>query len=682
MTVQSIQQVNAELLQRLIRSGPDVQNDIQVHKEEPKKARGAETPSITESDPSVTATTTIAATATEAPIKLGFEPRRRFMVEGRIIHKRKLSRKLFFLDLSLSRHKQKTQPSPEVNHDATSTSGSISGCDTQGKGTNDTAKESEWEDVLPEQQQGEGLDQSKGRSGGLQRMEIIGRYPTHSLKDLDDLWHRVQLGAVVRVFGDIELSERYSSSESTTEGQDQATTELPRWSVLLHCLDFEVLEVWQGKESFEPNPGSAEMGSSRNGAKKQHPQHQEQQSPKEKNVPKKRKSSDLGETDKPLDRGDSSQPHCKFWLNSGKCNKQKCDFWHETDQAKLKTERRRWVEERIQAKRQISHHSCDPHQTTTKNQHRERSLYFAQWLLQTFSREFLESGSGVLDIAGGRGDLSWELQTRQGVRSTIVEPRPGKGMRKWQRKWLEKFVADNHRDQGDDTVEEAQDGLAQEDPACERGNVAKKQKMGVADNKDGDDEDDDDDKEEPDSGDKDSGLSRFIPTVKTYPLQTMEPARIQAMMDDAFLQTHRELVASASILIGLHPDQATEPIVRAALKAGKPFAIIPCCVFGRDNPHRRLPVVRTELSGESEAHGDGEMDGAKNKDVSVQDMDVDQEAGTETRAVTSYDDFVTWLMTLHPGIETTWLNFEGMNRVLFWRGQKPQAVVILPDGSK
>lgn len=346
MAAQSIQQVNAELLQRLIRSGPDVQSDIQVHKEEPKRSRGEVTPSITEPDPSIAATTTTTAIATEAPIKLGFEPRRRFMVEGRIIHKRKLSRKLFFLDLSLSCRKQKkAQPLPEVNHDATSTSGSISVCDTQGQGANHTAKQSEWEDVLPEQQQGEGPDLSSGRSGGLQRVEVIGRYPTHSLKDLDDLWHHVQLGAVVRVFGDIELSEKHSSSELTTEGQDQETTELPRWSVLLHCLDFEVLEVWQGKDNFEPNPGSAEMGSSKKEAKKQRPQHQEQQSAKEKNISKKRKSSDLGETEKPLDRGDSSQSHCKFWLNSGKCNKQKCDFWHETDQAKLKIERRRWVEE-------------------------------------------------------------------------------------------------------------------------------------------------------------------------------------------------------------------------------------------------------------------------------------------------------------------------------------------------
>ncbi|KAF9333004.1 hypothetical protein BG006_004099 [Podila minutissima] len=682
MESQSIQQVNAELLQRLIQHGPVVQSDIQVHREEPMRARGPEQTNT--EGPSITTTTTVATatatavTTTEAPLRPEFEPRMRFMVEGRIIHKRKLSRKLFFLDLSLSRRKQRAPQLPEIKDVVTSTPENGPECDTQEEGTS-APKESEWEDVLPEQEsqkQGEEPNQSTGRSrGGLQRMEVIGRYPTHSLKDLDDLWHRVQLGAVVRVFGDIELSERRSSAGLTTEDQDRAATSTGhQWSVLLHVLDFEVLEVWQGKDSFEPNPGSAEMGSSKKGFKKQ--QQQQQQQPLKKNTgSKKRKSSDLGEpnADKiPLDRGDASQSHCKFWLNSGKCNKQKCDFWHETDQAKLKIERRRWVEERIQAKRQISHHSCDPHQSTTKNQHRERSLYFAQWLIHTFTREFLESGSGVLDIAGGRGDLSWELQTRQGVRSTVIEPRPGKGMRKWQRKWLEKFVAEN-QSKGDKTNTEAvvtkgrdvSVPQKEEEDQARDGSVTKKQKMEVGEDKDKDD--DDDDGREPDVGDdKDTSLINFIPTVKTYTLQTTEPARIQAMMDDAFLQTHRELVASASVLIGLHPDQATEPIVRAALKAGKPFAIIPCCVFGRDNPHRRLPLVA--LEGErGRKNGEGEG-GVKEGKGAVQVMDVDQDQETGTRAVTSYEDFVTWLMTLHPGIETTWLNFEGMNRVLFWRG--------------
>lgn len=41
-------------------------------------------------------------------------------------------------------------------------------------------------------------------------------------------------------------------------------------------------------------------------------------------------------------------------------------------------------------------------------------------------------------------------------------------------------------------------------------------------------------------------------------------------------------------VVGLHPDQATDSILDFALECGKPFAIVPCCVFPRLFPHRRL----------------------------------------------------------------------------------------------
>lgn len=248
----------------------------------------------------------------------------------------------------------------------------------------------------------------------------------------------------------------------------------------------------------------------------------------------------------------------------------------------------------------------------------------------------------MLDIAGGRGDLSWELQTRQGIRSTVVEPRPGKGMRKWQRKWLEKFKANSSAIDGNgssevSTVQEEGESSAPTPTATDAT-----------------------EEQEPDADKPLDGLADFIPTVKTQPLQATEPSRIQAMLDDQFLETHKDMVSTASIMIGLHPDQATEPIVRAALKAGKPFAIIPCCVFGRDNPHRRLPKnLETEDIASSSSS-------SINEGVSREEDEEDEDPST--RPVTSYADFVTWLETLHPDIKTTWLNFEGMNRVIYWEG--------------
>lgn len=50
----------------------------------------------------------------------------------------------------------------------------------------------------------------------------------------------------------------------------------------------------------------------------------------------------------------------------------------------------------------------------------------------------------------------------------------------------------------------------------------------------------------------------------------------------------QQLFGNCSVVIGLHPDQATEPIVDYALETGKAFAVMPCCVFPRLFPNRQL----------------------------------------------------------------------------------------------
>jgi hypothetical protein len=41
----------------------------------------------------------------------------------------------------------------------------------------------------------------------------------------------------------------------------------------------------------------------------------------------------------------------------------------------------------------------------------------------------------------------------------------------------------------------------------------------------------------------------------------------------------RAAVEGATLLVGMHADGATEAIVNVALKYGKPFVVVPCCVF-------------------------------------------------------------------------------------------------------
>lgn len=51
------------------------------------------------------------------------------------------------------------------------------------------------------------------------------------------------------------------------------------------------------------------------------------------------------------------------------------------------------------------------------------------------------------------------------------------------------------------------------------------------------------------------------------------------------------VVAGASVLVGMHPDQGAEPLVDYALAHNKPFAVVPCCVYAGEASWRRLQGV-------------------------------------------------------------------------------------------
>ena len=64
-----------------------------------------------------------------------------------------------------------------------------------------------------------------------------------------------------------------------------------------------------------------------------------------------------------------------------------------------------------------------------------------------------------------------------------------------------------------------------------------------------------------------------------------------------------------ALVVGLHPDEATDAIVDAALAAGKPFAVVPCCVFPSLFPHRRLVVAPLHVGAVGDTRGGGGGDG-------------------------------------------------------------------------
>ena len=90
------------------------------------------------------------------------------------------------------------------------------------------------------------------------------------------------------------------------------------------------------------------------------------------------------------------------------------------------------------------------------------------------------------------------------------------------------------------------------------------------------------------------------------------------------------LLAACSADVGLHPDEATGAVVEWAVRARKPFLVVPCCVFSRLFPERKTP--------------DG-------------------------RPVTTYPDLIEWIKAKDPAIQTTALDFAGKNVAVWatWR---------------
>jgi len=74
-----------------------------------------------------------------------------------------------------------------------------------------------------------------------------------------------------------------------------------------------------------------------------------------------------------------------------------------------------------------------------------------RWLLNVFGKAYLSSGSGVLDVAGGKGEVSFELLNLNGVPCTVIDPRELCLLR-CQKKYSRGYYHRNEVLRGDDTL--------------------------------------------------------------------------------------------------------------------------------------------------------------------------------------------------------------------------------------
>ena len=179
----------------------------------------------------------------------------------------------------------------------------------------------------------------------------------------------------------------------------------------------------------------------------------------------------------------------------------------------------------------------------------QRAKTFASWLIERFGVESLKQpcnpssnpedhhgGGGVLDIAGGKGQLSVELATMAQIQCTIIDP-----LIRGQR--------------------------------CGSSRLLPKKEIKRIDKV---------------NGPHPFHVAKWFDGNEFLELPRQQQHNKEASGSDNGDKRYRSLVERSTCLVGLHPDECTEDILDVALRFNKPVAIVPCCVFPSLFPTRKL----------------------------------------------------------------------------------------------
>lgn len=334
---------------------------------------------------------------------------------------------------------------------------------------------------------------------------------------------------------------------------------------------------------------------------------------------------------------------CKAVLGGDVCVDPNCAKRHDVTDDELRSAResREKARERSRAAMAAERSSDDPHGEANKESKAVSDRLFAKWCVETFKlNERREDGSYkvVGDIAGGSGTLSFEFHVNHGVGCVLVDPRCVSLTPRQRANWS------NLRRRGAraDAKPEAKDAWLRSELWVRCADEQREKRLEqhvqrlVAYTEAGSEEDVDDViAGAPPKSDEDLTRLEF----DEFPVQM--PSTVASMGGDIAPFTHirselwslddssvgqRLKMLRPSLLVGMHPDQATEAIIDAALELGVPFAVVPCCTFPDMFPHRKT--------------ADGEP-------------------------VATYSQLIDYLMRKDPSIQKTFLPFKGRNQVLY-----------------
>lgn len=236
-----------------------------------------------------------------------------------------------------------------------------------------------------------------------------------------------------------------------------------------------------------------------------------------------------------------------------------------------------------------------PQRKYNKTYNAGRARVFRKWLLDTYDLSVLKGGSGVIDVAGGKGILSFELQNVHDIPCTVCDPRPldERELNRCDKLWRNGFYHKRTRFTSDAE-------LPFRAPTDEPSRPRYLKSMFHEDLYPGGVE-----------GTRDRAKNLFLKSREATQSQSHlldgsgaithgDPDKLAATAAKKETISRREngeiatweeaepLLTNVSMIIGMHPDGAAGAIVEFALRSRKPFALVPCCVFWKTFSDRTL----------------------------------------------------------------------------------------------
>jgi hypothetical protein len=116
---------------------------------------------------------------------------------------------------------------------------------------------------------------------------------------------------------------------------------------------------------------------------------------------------------------------CKYYFSSSggaNCLRgEQCHFWHGRPED-FKQNRRRWMAKRLEQRAKAAHLDGDRGDPHSKIDKAQRGRIFCDWLVESLGAERLAGGAGVVDVAGGKGDIPIQLWIHRGIPTTLIDP--------------------------------------------------------------------------------------------------------------------------------------------------------------------------------------------------------------------------------------------------------------------